>query len=308
MGGPAGDDVTHELHDVPNADPAPGIELSVVVPAHNEQDNILPLFREICAALEGHVKYEVIFVDDGSTDATLSRLARASGESPALRVLRHEESSGQSTAIHTGVAAARGRWIATLDGDGQNDPADIVPLLHAMRDPARPPALRMIVGQRARRHDSVVRLFSSRVANAVRGRMLGDGTPDTGCGLKLFERDLFLALPYFDHMHRFLPALAQRAGSLVRSVPVSHRPRAHGRSHYGIRNRLWVGLVDLCGVMWLARRAATPVVHELSPDQLASSARIAEAGPLGREQVVRAAAPVGTVPSDPRGLPGAVSR
>ncbi len=229
------------------------MELSVVVPAHNEAENVGPLVREIAAALGG-ADYEIVVVDDGSTDATPERLAELARSQRSLRTVRHPSSRGQSFAIVTGVRAARGAWIATLDGDGQNDPADIVRLV-AARDAAPGAAGPLLVtGYRKRRRDTRLKRLSSRVANAVRGRLLGDRTPDTGCGLKLFERDAFLALPHFDHLHRFLPALFLRAGGRVISVEVSHRPRERGRSHYGMWDRLWVGIVDMLGVWWLIRR------------------------------------------------------
>jgi len=235
------------------------MDLSVIVPVHNEEDNILPLLREITQALEGRLDYEIIYVDDGSTDGTAARLAEARRRHPRLRVLQHAQNCGQSTAMLSGVRAARAPWIATLDGDGQNDPGDILRLYRLVAAPeGRAPA--MVVGWRRRRNDTLVRRWSSRVANAVRRRLLGDGTPDTGCGLKVCSRDIYLALPYFDHMHRFLPALVQRAGETVISVPVGHRPRTAGTSKYGIGNRLWVGIVDLFGVMWLQRRARNPAV------------------------------------------------
>ena len=239
------------------------MDLSVVIPVKNEQDNILPLLAEIAAALEGRCDYEVIYVDDGSDDATPRVLDEARAQYPRLRVLRHARSCGQSTAIRTGVKAARAAWIATLDGDGQNDPADIPKLLAVLQMPARSPALKLIAGWRRTRRDTWITRLSSKVANAVRGRLLKDKTPDTGCGLKLFERELFLDLPYFDHMHRFLPALVLRAGGEVQSVEVHHRHRERGVSKYGLHNRLWVGIVDLCGVGWLQRRAKRPVVHEV---------------------------------------------
>ena len=231
--------------------------LSVVVPAHNEADNIADLVNEIAAALDGRVDYEIVVVDDGSSDGTDAALRALGALHARLRPLRHDRQSGQSAAIWTGVNAARGTWIATLDGDGQNDPADIM-ALWAMIAPEQTEPGRMIAGQRKRRQDSWLRLVSSRIANGVRGRLLGDNTPDTGCGLKLFPRALFLGFPAFDHMHRFLPALAIRAGASVQSVPVNHRPRQKGRSHYGMHNRLWVGLVDMAGVMWLQRRQRRP--------------------------------------------------
>jgi dolichol-phosphate mannosyltransferase len=236
-------------------------ELSVVVPVYNEQDNILPLLAEIAAALRGRGAYEVVYVDDASSDGTLGVLTRARMLHPELRVLHHRERSGQSTAIRNGVKAARGRWIATLDGDGQNDPADI-PKLLAMRD-GSPPAIRLFAGWRVNRQDSGSKRWASRWANAIRSRLLRDETPDTGCGIKLFERDAFLDLPYFDHMHRFLPALVQRAGWQVRSVPVNHRPRGTGISKYNNLNRALVGIADLRGVAWLIRRSKRTAVDEV---------------------------------------------
>ena len=233
------------------------MELSVVIPAHNEAGNVGPLLREIAAALRaaGAPAYEVVIVDDGSSDATSDRAREAAREVSELVVVRHPAPAGQSFATLSGVRAARGRWVATLDGDGQNDPADI-PKLIAARDAARGggPGPLLLAGWRKARRDSWVKRASSRVANGVRGRLLGDSTPDTGCGLKLFEREAFLALPHFDHMHRFLPALFIRSGGRVVSVEVGHRPRERGRSHYGLFDRLGVGIVDLFGVMWLMRR------------------------------------------------------
>ena len=232
------------------------MELSVVIPAHNEADNIGPLVGEIRAALEGAADYEIVVVDDGSTDATPARLEEIARGFPRLLAARHPVSRGQSFAVLTGVRAARSQWIATLDGDGQNDPADIRKLIEALGGAAerveRGPLL--IAGYRRLRRDTWLKRLSSRVANGVRGRLLGDRTPDTGCGLKLFERDAFLRLPHFDHMHRFLPALFLRAGGRVVSVEVGHRPRTRGRSHYGMWDRLWVGILDLFGVWWLMRR------------------------------------------------------
>lgn len=239
------------------------LDLSVVVPVYNEAENIGPLIAEIRAALDGRYAYEVIYVDDGSQDGSAQILAELQPATPQLRVLRHSRSCGQSTAIHTGVRAARAEWIATLDGDGQNDPADIPLLLRALDDPQRPANLQLVGGWRRARKDSALKRFSSRVANGVRSRLLGDATPDTGCGLKLFRRERFLELPYFDHMHRFLPALVLRSGGAVASVEVNHRPRTRGQSKYGLHNRLWVGIVDLFGVMWLKRRSRIPEVVEL---------------------------------------------
>jgi dolichol-phosphate mannosyltransferase len=239
----------------------PMIELSVVVPVHNERDNVVPLVQEICTALRGRVAFEIVYVDDASRDDTLGVLRQTKAQFPELRVVRHLSQSGQSTAVRTGVKAARGTWIATLDGDGQNDPADIPKLLDARTK--ADPAVKLFAGWRVDRHDDFVRRMSSKIANGVRSRLLHDATPDTGCGLKLFDRALFLDLPYFDHMHRFLPALMQRAGWKVLSVPVGHRPRTRGTSKYGIANRLFVGVSDLRGVAWLIRRSRRTATEEL---------------------------------------------
>jgi dolichol-phosphate mannosyltransferase len=238
------------------------LQLSIVVPVRNEADNVLPLLAEIHAALEGLAEFEVVYVDDGSSDATPWRLAEAMQRYPRLRVLSHGASCGQSTALMTGVRAATGEWIATLDGDGQNDPADI-PKLLAARDSGRAATLWLIAGYRKSRRDTWLKRLSSRIANGVRSRLLGDATPDTGCGLKLIRRATYLELPYFDHMHRFLPALVQRAGGETVSVEVNHRPRTRGTSNYGLFDRLWVGIVDLFGVMWLQRRSRRPAVSEV---------------------------------------------
>ncbi|GIX33477.1 MAG: dolichol-phosphate mannosyltransferase [Lysobacterales bacterium] len=241
-------------------------ELSVVIPVHDEADNILPLLQEIETALSGRVRFEVVVVDDGSRDETPARLSEALSAMPFLRVLRHERQAGQSRAIWNGVRAARAPWIATLDGDGQNDPGDI-PKLLAERERLGG-EVGLLAGWRVHRRDSAWKRFGSRLANAVRGWLLKDRTPDTGCGLKLFRRDAFLELPYFDHMHRFLPALFQREGWLTRSIPVGHRPRRAGRSHYGNLRRLWVGLADLGGVAWLLRRRRRTAVHEIGPSRI----------------------------------------
>jgi dolichol-phosphate mannosyltransferase len=235
------------------------VELSVVIPVRNEAGNIAPLVGEIVAVLDAVAEYEIVYVDDGSTDATAAEIEGLQATNPRLRLVRHRASCGQSAAVRTGVKAARGAWIATLDGDGQNDPADI-PALWRLAGAALPHPPLLIAGHRARRRDTWVKRVSSRIANAVRRGMLHDDTPDTGCGLKLFPRALFLDLPAFDHMHRFLPALVLRAGGVVRSVPVNHRPRERGTSKYGTLDRLAVGITDLLGVMWLRRRGSVPVV------------------------------------------------
>ncbi len=235
--------------------------LSVVVPVKNEQDNVEPLIREIAAALSGNTTFEIIYINDGSTDATQSRLLALKTGFPMLRVITHRASCGQSRAVTTGVTAARYEWIATLDGDGQNDPADIPALLAKLADPTQPANLELLAGWRAQRNDTFLRRISSKIANGVRSRLLKDNTPDTGCGLKVFARETFLLLPNFDHVHRFLPALVMRNGGAVVSVPVHHRARERGTSKYGVHNRLWVGIVDLFGVAWLQRRVRLPVIE-----------------------------------------------
>jgi dolichol-phosphate mannosyltransferase len=250
-----------DVHSHPPAiDDAGAIVLTVIVPVKNEADNVLPLIGEIRAALAGGPAYEILYIDDGSTDATRDRLDEAAATAPELRVLYHAKSCGQSAALRTGVLDARGRLIATLDGDGQNDPADVPRLVACFLNAASSVELGMIAGQRVKRRDSTIKRWSSRIANKVRAGMLGDDTPDTGCGLKVFARDAFLRLPYFDHMHRFLPALMRREGFAVGLEAVNHRPRTAGVSKYGINNRLWVGIVDLFGVFWLQRRMRRPIL------------------------------------------------
>ena len=242
------------------------MDLSIVVPVQNEAGNVAPLLAEIRAALDGAVEYEAIFVDDGSTDGTVAELrasehGRAQGGFAGLRVIRHDRGYGQSAALLTGVRAAQGRWVGTLDGDGQNDPADL-PKLWAQTTTLPPGStVAMIAGERVKRQDSKVKLLSSRIANRVRGGLLRDRTRDTGCGLKLFRRDVFVNAPPFNHMHRFLPALFRREGYDVISTPVNHRPRTMGRSKYGVMNRLWVGIVDLFGVVWLQSRPCAPRIR-----------------------------------------------
>jgi dolichol-phosphate mannosyltransferase len=238
-------------------------DISVVVPVHDESGNVVPLLDEIEAALSPTLRFEAVFVDDCSNDDTVRVLLDYARTHPWLVVVRHLNNCGQSTAVRTGVREAGAALVATLDGDGQNNPHDIPAMLARWRQLQGQgvPQPIMIAGWRARRQDTWVRRMSSRIANRVRAALLGDATPDTGCGLKLFGRDDFLAMPYFDHMHRFLPALLRRMGGTVESVHVGHRPRGAGRSHYGIGNRLWVGLVDIAGVMWLQRRAKVPRVE-----------------------------------------------
>jgi dolichol-phosphate mannosyltransferase len=236
--------------------------LAVVVPVKNEADNILPLVSEIDAALSGRHVFEIIYVDDGSDDRTPEMLRAARAKFPTLRVVRHKTSCGQSAAVATGVKAARAPIIATLDGDGQNDPADIPALVRRLLDePEESRSYFLVAGWRHKRRDDGIRKASSRIANQIRAGMLKDDTPDTGCGLKVFTREAFLDMPRFDHMHRFLPALMIRRGGKVVSVPVNHRPRERGVSKYGVWNRLWVGIVDIFGVMWLQHRANLPVIE-----------------------------------------------
>lgn len=237
--------------------------LAVVVPVKNEADNVLPLIGEIHAALDGRTAFEVVYVDDGSDDATPRVLAEAKLKYPRLRVVRHRRSCGQSQAVASGVKVARAPIIATLDGDGQNDPADIPALLdRLLAEPEAARDLLLVAGHRQKRQDDSIRLWSSKIANGIRAGLLGDDTPDTGCGLKLFTREAFLDMPRFNHMHRFLPALMIRRGGKVVSVRVNHRPRERGISKYGVWNRLWVGIVDLVGVMWLQARASVPVIEQ----------------------------------------------
>jgi dolichol-phosphate mannosyltransferase len=235
-------------------------QISVVVPVFNEQDNVAPLIHEIVAALRGVVPFEIVYIDDHSRDNTLATLRGLKTQIPELRVLHHVSQSGQSTAIRTGVKAARGEWIATLDGDGQNDPADIPKLLAQRAQSAA--EVKLFAGWRVNRQDSGSKRWASRLANAIRTRMLRDDTPDTGCGTKLFERDAFLDLPHFNHMHRYLPALMQRAGWKTVSVPVNHRHRSTGVSKYNNLNRALVGIADLRGVAWLIRRGKVTRVEE----------------------------------------------
>jgi len=239
------------------------MDLSVVIPVHNEEESIGNLINEIVAALSEKYQYEIVVVDDGSTDQTLDTLLEIKQELTVLRVIKHLKNSGQSTAVRTGVQQAKSAWIATLDGDGQNDPADIPSLYNELiNNQAADPWL-VIAGYRKKRKDTWLKRMSSKYANGIRDRLLRDGTPDTGCGLKVFSRDSFLALPYFDHMHRYIPALFQRQGGRVVSIKVNHRHRMLGISKYGFHNRLWVGIVDILGVRWLQNRARLTKTQEL---------------------------------------------
>lgn len=228
-------------------------QYDIVIPLHNEAECIEGLLSEIAAATRASPPGRVVLVDDGSTDETAATV-RALRERYPLQIalVRHARCCGQSTAVRNGVEAASSEWIVTLDGDGQNDPADIPLVLERLWGLARPDAL--VIGHRVSRRDNWLRRLSSRVANGVRRTLLKDGSPDTGCGLKAFRRETYLGLPYFDHMHRFVPALILQRGGVVESVPVHHRARQAGTSKYGVLDRLWVGIVDLFGVAWLGRR------------------------------------------------------
>ena len=238
------------------------MDLSVVIPVCNEEESIGILIEEITQALVQKYQHEIIVVDDGSTDKTLEVLSKIKKDLPTLRVIKHLQNSGQSTAVRTGVQHAKSAWIATLDGDGQNDPADIPNLYNELANQNLDPWL-VVAGYRKKRKDTWLKRISSKYANSIRDRLLRDGTPDTGCGLKVFSRDNFLALPYFDHMHRYIPALFQRQGGRVVSVEVNHRHRMQGTSKYGFHNRLWVGIVDILGVRWLQNRARLTGTQEL---------------------------------------------
>jgi len=246
---------------LPPSDKATAV--SIVVPVRNEADNIVPLIEEIAAALDGRWAYEIIYVNDGSTDATAERLAAAMKSRPNLRVLRHAVSRGQSAAVRSGVRAARGATVATLDGDGQNNPVFLPDLIAALERGGE--SIGLAAGQRVGRKDTGFKRFQSRAANAIREKILHDGTRDTGCGLKAFRREVFLMMPYFDGLHRFLPALMRREGYEIAYVDVIDRPRRAGVSKYGFFDRLWIGIMDLFGVWWLIRRKRpTPQVTEVT--------------------------------------------
>ncbi|WP_339108098.1 glycosyltransferase family 2 protein [Thioclava sp. GXIMD4216] len=229
-------------------------ELTIIIPAKNEAENIAALVDEIHSVCEARYDYEVIVIDDGSTDATGQILAERLQSDARLRLLSNRQSGGQSAAVHSGVLAARGRICCTLDGDGQNPPPDIPKLVDAL---LADPEAGLVAGQRVGRQDTWSKRYASKFANALRARVLQDGTRDTGCGLKAFRRDAFLLMPFFNHMHRYLPALFAREGLRVLLVDVSHRPRLGGQSNYNNFQRAMVGIVDLCGVAWLLRRKKT---------------------------------------------------
>ena len=244
----------------PTGTPQPAV--SVVVPVRNEADNVRLLTDEIAAALNGRWSFELIYVNDGSTDGTEAALSALKAERPWLRQIKHASSCGQSAAVHSGVIAARAPVVATLDGDGQNDPSFMPALLHAFEQGGT--KIGLVAGQRVGRRSGAYKKLQSRIANGVRGAILRDGTRDSGCGLKVFRRDAFLALPYFDALHRFLPALFRRDGYAIGYVDVIDRPRHSGKSNYGLWDRLWVGILDLAGVWWLVRRRRrVPQVSEV---------------------------------------------
>ncbi len=238
-----------EAHGLADRTAPPAV--AVVVPVRNEADNIAPLIDEIAAAMTGRFSFEVVCVDDGSRDDTEATLTRLMVQIAWLRQMKHMTSCGQSAAVHTGVAAARAPIIVTLDGDGQNDPSFIPALVHALA--AGTAGVGLIAGQRVGRQASGFKQFQSRVANAVRAAILRDGTRDSG--------------PFFDGLHRFLPALVKREGYDIGYIEVIDRPRRHGSSNYGMWDRLWVGILDLFGVWWLLRRRArVPLISEVTPN------------------------------------------
>ena len=239
------------------------VAVSIVVPVRNEAENISPLIAEIATALDGRWAYEIVYVNDGSTDATAARLAAEMNRRGNLRQIRHASSAGQSAAVRSGVRAARGAIVATLDGDGQNNPAFLPELIAAVEKGGE--RVGLVAGQRVGRKDTGFKKIQSRVANGVRKAILHDGTRDTGCGLKAFRREVFLMMPYFDGLHRFLPALMRREGFEIAYVDVIDRPRHSGVSNYGFFDRLWIGIMDLAGVWWLIRRKKpTPVATEVT--------------------------------------------
>jgi dolichol-phosphate mannosyltransferase len=239
------------------------VAVSIVVPVRNEAENVAPLIAEIVDAIGGRWAYEIIYVDDGSTDATADRLAAAMRQRGNLRQIRHATSSGQSAAVRSGVRAACGAIVATLDGDGQNNPAFLPDLISAIEKGGD--RVGLAAGQRVGRKDAGFKKIQSRVANGVRNAILRDGTRDTGCGLKAFRREVFLMMPYFDGLHRFLPALMRREGYEIAYVDVIDRLRHSGVSNYGFFDRLWIGIMDLVGVWWLIRRKKpTPVATEVT--------------------------------------------
>jgi len=238
------------------------LDLSIVIPVYNEAGNIGGVVQEVCAAFDGRVDYEIVFVDDGSDDGTAREIADAAAKASVVRVVTHGQRGGKSRALINGATTARGRFMATMDGDGQDDPTNIVRMWEKLCEAGAPDPQMLVCGWRRDRKDSFWRKFVSRIANRVRRWLLGDDTPDTACGLKLFNRAAFLDLPRFENMHRYFPALFAKRGHKAVSVPVVHRPRNKGVSKYGTLDRLWAGIWDLMGVMWVLKRMRFPEVRE----------------------------------------------
>jgi dolichol-phosphate mannosyltransferase len=237
-------------------------ELTVLIPVFNEAGNIAPLAEEVSAALTGVARFEMLFVDDGSDDGSAAELTALRARDPRVRLMRHKARAGKSAALMTGFRVARGTWVQTLDGDRQNDPADVAALWQRLHSPEPPARLGLVAGIRKRRNDGVIKFLSSRIANGIRRTLLRDATPDTGCGFKLIRTSVAVQLPFFDGMHRFLPALVRRVGYEVMQTPVNDRPRTAGRSKYGFFGRLGAGIVDLWGVFWLLRRGTRAEADE----------------------------------------------
>jgi len=247
-------------------DPGTAPRYSVVITVYNEEDNIDPVVEELCPVMARlGAPFEIVYCDDASSDGTAARLAAAQSRHPELCVVRHRDNWGKSVALASAVDAARGEWLVMLDGDGQNDPADIPRLVALIEAAGASPRLAMVAGIRRRRQDTWLKRASSRIANRVRSAVLKDRTPDTGCGLKLCRREAYRRLPRFDHNHRFLPALVQRDGGEVAFLEVTDRPRLSGTSKYGLRNRLFTGVIDLAGVYWLMRRPSRPAIDYVRP-------------------------------------------
>jgi dolichol-phosphate mannosyltransferase len=246
----------------------PTEQLSMVIPMYNEEENVEPLVTEVFDTLAAHPDFELIIVDDGSQDGTQQKLKELMSKYSNLCVVRHRRNLGQSVGIFSGVKAATKSWIITLDGDGQNDPKDAMQLAQAAEANIKLNQPLLVAGNRVNRKDSGWKKFGSKFANSIRRRFLKDDCPDTGCGIKLFQRDVFLTLPHFNHCHRFLPALFKRAGGCIINVPVNHRPRTRGQSKYDNLGRLWVGITDLLGVAWLIRR---PCISEVENESFNNS-------------------------------------